>query len=268
MAESYNVDLDSLYPHVWGAAPEEFRTRAVKRYERCLKARDKVKTDVISREAWLACELIKLGWREQHPAFRAGWNAVGDAMRDAVRYPDQKFTAARCTYMVANGFLWCRLPSGRCLAYGAPKLRDQVYAVLQNDDGTWPEDSEIVERELALRLQAIGKAKVGNAAKPAVTALGTDSTSGKYVRFALYDGLAFENVVQAVARDLLVNGMTNVSAAGYDLVLHVYDEAVAEVPIGTRSLDEYTEILKRLPGWADGLPLTAHGWSGKRYRKA
>ena len=267
MAANYNVDLDSLYEPVWDAAPDELRTRAERRYARCLKARDKVKTDVLSRQAWLACELIKHGWRGQHPAFVTGWAALGDAIRDAIRYPGKQFTACKVTYLVAHGFLWGRLPSGRCLAYGAPKLKDQVYAVLQNTDGSWPEDSEIVDRETAERLSLRGRAKVGNATTPAATALGFDATTQRYTRFALYDGLAFENAVQGVARDILVQGMTAVEAAGCPVVLHCYDEVVAEVPIGFGSLDEFEDILRRLPEWAAGLPLDAHGWAGKRYRK-
>ena len=39
-----------------------------------------------------------------------------------------------------------------------------------------------------------------------------------------------ENVVQALARDVLVNGMMAAHRKGFQLVAHVHDELVAEVP--------------------------------------
>ena len=268
MARGYNVNLHSLYAPVWGAADEETRHRAVKRYENCLKARDKVMTNVLSREAWLACEIIKIGWRRQNPAIVESWETLSDAMRNACRHPGQKFDACKVTYLVANNFLWCRLPSGRCLAYGAPKLKDQVWAKIQNDDGTWPDQAETMDRDKAEFLAVKGRAKIEGQTKPAVTALGVNSTTQKYERFALYGGLAAENNTQAVARDVFVHGMLNAEAAGYATVAHTYDEVLAEVPHSFGSLEEFERLLIDLPTWAQGLPLTAHGWRGKRYRKA
>jgi DNA polymerase len=267
MAKNYNVNLHALFEPVWAAAPEDVRSRAEKRYARCLTARDKVMTHVLSREAWLACEIIKIRWRAEHGRFTAGWDELGEAMRNAVRHPGQKFDACKVTYMTANGFLWCRLPSGRCLAYGSPKLKDQVWAKVLGDDGLWPEQAETMGREEAEKLAARGKAKIEGATSPAVTALAVNSTTQKYERFGLYSGLGFENVVQAVARDILVHGMLNTEKANLNIVMHCYDEIVVEVPKGSVSEDDLSNILCDLPDWALGLPLTAHGFRSKRYKK-
>ena len=53
MARNYNVKLDPLYAPVWAAASEERREKAVRRYEGQLK-RGASKTDVLSRNAWVA----------------------------------------------------------------------------------------------------------------------------------------------------------------------------------------------------------------------
>jgi hypothetical protein len=77
-----------------------------------------------------------------------------------------------------------------------------------------------------------------------------------------------ENITQAVARDLLAEGLINAEAARYPVVLHVHDEILAEVP----DADDYTVDgliveMTKLPGWAEGLPLAAAGFEAYRYRK-
>jgi hypothetical protein len=74
--------------------------------------------------------------------------------------------------------------------------------------------------------------------------------------------------VQAVAHDILRHAILNLRAAGYPCVLHVYDEILTEVPIGTGSLEQFEAIMRRVPPWAEGWPVVAAGgWRGRRYRK-
>jgi DNA polymerase len=76
------------------------------------------------------------------------------------------------------------------------------------------------------------------------------------------------NCVQAVARDYQRDAQLRLNAAGYPIVLHVYDENVAEVIDGWGSLEEFESIMKQNPSWAQGWPINASGgWSGTRYRK-
>lgn len=265
MAKGYGVKLDPLYGPVWESASEERRAKAVKRYEACLK-RGKSNTTELSREAWIACELIKVGWRAANPAIAQSWSDLEDAIREAIRTPGTQHTAARCTYLLAKGFLWCRLPSGRCLAYGAPKLKDQVWAKIKLEDGDWS-DAEVMDREQAETLERRGEVKIEGRTSPKATALGVNATTKKWERFALYGGLAAENNTQAAARDLLVNGMWKAENAGYPVISTVYDEIITEVPRGFGSVEEFERLICELPEWAAGLPLSASGWRGKRYRK-
>ena len=86
-------------------------------------------------------------------------------------------------------------------------------------------------------------------------------------RHDLYGGLLTANATQAVARDILAEAMLRVDAAGYAIVLHVHDEIVVEVPEGKDKLAELLAIMSKPPTWAEGLPIEAEGWTGRRYQK-
>lgn len=264
MARGYGLKIEPVFAPVWEAADEERRERAVKRYEKEVK-RKSLLTQTLSREAWLAAELVKLGWRATHPAIVQTWEDLEDAIRSAVENPGQQFEAGKTKFLVARNFLWALVPAGGCLAYGNPRIRSQVWAK-RLIDGEWT-DSEIMSKAEAEALALKGEAKIERAARAAVTAMGVDAVTKQWTRFALYGGLSFENLTQRTARDLFVEGMRNAEAAGYPVVHHVYDELVTEVPIGWGDVDEFCELICRLPAWASGMPLAADGWRGPRYKK-
>jgi len=90
-------------------------------------------------------------------------------------------------------------------------------------------------------------------------------------RFVVRAGKGFEpflvhNCVQAIARDVLVEGMKRVEAIDYDIVLTVYDEIVAETA-EYNCVEEMIDLLTTVPHWAPGLPLAANGFETDRYRK-
>jgi DNA polymerase len=265
MARGYGVDLDALYAPVWEVADDERKAKAVKRYENALK-RKQSRADLLSREAWIACEIIKNGWRAQNSAIAKSWRDAEHAVREAVQNPGTVTEAARCKFIVRLGFLWTQLPSGRCLAYGGPKLKDQVWAEVRCDDGSWS-DAEVMDREEAEAKELKGVVRIQGETSAKVTFLGVDSTTKKWRRQALYGGLIMQNNTQATARDLLVNGMLKAEAAGYPVIAHVYDEMICEVPKGFGDLKAFERLICELPDWAAGMPLTAGGWRGKRYRK-
>jgi len=94
-----------------------------------------------------------------------------------------------------------------------------------------------------------------------------------WIRMPLYAGIMLENACQAVANRILRHGQHRLEAAGYPLVLHVYDENVGEVPIGYGSIEEFEREMSVMPEWArdEGgrpWPIVARGgWRGPRFRK-
>ena len=92
---------------------------------------------------------------------------------------------------------------------------------------------------------------------------------GRWIRRSAYGGLLTENVGQATARDLMVNGMFNAENAGHPIVLTVHDEIVNDVPEPMASPVALEEFMCDIPQWAKSMqiPIQAETWTGSRYRK-
>ena len=90
----------------------------------------------------------------------------------------------------------------------------------------------------------------------------------------LHGGIITENIVQAVARDILVQALRALEEAGWPVVTHIHDEVVCEIPTDKRDLSEdalvaeVSEIMCRPPSWADDdLVIKAAGYTCQRYHK-
>lgn len=169
-------------------------------------------------------------WRAKSPRIVSMWYALEEAAVKAVRTGKPQATHG-ITFYTRGGFLFCRLPSGRDLAYPKPRLfegkfgNDQI-AFKTYSQGRWREDDT-------------------------------------------YGGKLAENITQAVARDLLVHAMENLEAAGYKIVLHVHDEVVIEAPDTDpdATMSEIDRIMGTGPSWSEGLPLGADGYTCEFYLK-
>ncbi|MCK5604905.1 hypothetical protein KAR91_23650 [Candidatus Pacearchaeota archaeon] len=176
-------------------------------------------------------------WREGRPATVRLWGQYELAAITAVKRPGEVFRAGHIPidFGVAKGFLFVRLPSGRKLAYYKPEIRVKRTP--------WGKPAEVV------------------------TFLGVDSKTKQWVRQSTYGGRWAENITQAGSRDIIAPALVRLEQNSYPVVLHVHDEAVAEMNPAVGSLDELIQIMEVLPSWAEGLPIKAEGWEGIRYRK-
>jgi DNA polymerase len=174
-------------------------------------------------------------YRAIHPMVVRLWYALENAALDAVDMPGKVVEERGCKFVVRGAYLWLVLPSGRPLAYAHPKIKTVLTP--------WNEQKE------------------------QVTAEGVDSLTKRWRRRHYYGGLWTENVVQALARDLLAGAMRRIDADGHRVVLTVHDEVVADDPAGFSSLQSFLNLMTVVPEWARGCPINAEGWEGERYRK-
>ena len=168
-------------------------------------------------------------WRNANPAITAFWWSVDEAAVSAVR--DRKQTkVGRITFEYTSGMLFVTLPSGRKLSYVKPRMEVNKFG-----------------RE-GLTYEGVGESK-------------------KWIRLETYGPKLVENIVQATSRDILAEAMLRLEQSGFDIVCHVHDEVVLEVPEGVSSVEEINGYLATNPAWAAGLPLNAAGFESLFYKK-
>ena len=93
-------------------------------------------------------------------------------------------------------------------------------------------------------------------------------TAKKWQKLETYGGKLVENIVQAIARDLLTHALHMLDDAGHKIVMHVHDEAVVEEPLASSATVESScRLMATPPAWADGLPLGADGYECAFYKK-
>jgi DNA polymerase len=101
-----------------------------------------------------------------------------------------------------------------------------------------------------------------------VSFLGINPYTKQWQRIGTYSGKLMENVVQGGSADILMDGLLGADAAGYEPELTIHDEILTEPEDDPRFTDAgLSEIMVSNSLWADGLPLTAKGFTSKRYRK-
>lgn len=102
----------------------------------------------------------------------------------------------------------------------------------------------------------------------AITYMGVDQFTRKWTRISTHGGKLFENLCQAVARDVMAANMPRIEEAGYEIVLTVHDEIIAEAPdLPEFNADHLASLLATNPDWAPDMPLAAAGFETYRYRK-
>lgn len=77
-----------------------------------------------------------------------------------------------------------------------------------------------------------------------------------------------ENVVQAIARDILCEGMLAIDVAGLEVVGHVHDSIIVLTDEDKADETKATveKLITAIPSWAAGLPLNCETHTGKRYK--
>ena len=165
-------------------------------------------------------------WRESNPNIVNLWWSVDMAVKDAVKGRTTTKTHG-IQFSCKSGLLRITLPSKRQLTYIKPRIEMNKFG------------------------------------GESVTYEGVGATK-KWERIESYGPKFVENIVQAIARDILVYALKNLSQ--YNIVAHVHDEVIIEAPRDTK-LDNIITVMSEVPNWASGLILNADGYVCDFYKK-
>ena len=166
-------------------------------------------------------------WREANPNIVSLWWDIDSVVKRVVKTrTKEKYKNLVISY--EKGILFIELPSKRRLAYPKAKI------------GTNRFGGESIVYEGIV---------VGN----------------KWDKIESYGGKFVENIVQAIARDILAEAMMRLEKKGFNIVMHIHDEVVIESD--SSSIEEINEIMSIVPIWAPGLFLDADGFESEFYKK-
>jgi DNA polymerase len=183
----------------------------------------------LEQTTFQVCDSIKRLWRHTNPRIAGTWPKLEDAARDAIANEGQDFFVNMICFRRAGNWLKVRLPSGRYLSYPAPRV---------DESG-------------------------------AISYMGLNRYSRKWQRIKTYGGMIFENLCQAIARDVLFYHMPAIMEAGYRVAMRVHDEYITYAPDRREFSPAALSKLMCVPHpWAPDLPLAAAGFEGYRYKKA
>jgi DNA polymerase bacteriophage-type len=182
-----------------------------------------------------AQKIIDTYRKEWAPAVPKLWYGLESAATKCV-WEGTPQEAYGCTYRMEDGWLTVQMPSGRKLWYRDPEkcLRKM------------PWDEFDIRRGFNYK---------------------TQNAKGQWVTVNPYGGLLTENVVQALARDIMVYAMHGCERENLPVILTVHDEIICEAERPDALM--LKQLMEDRPPWAVemGLPIEAECWVGQRYRK-
>jgi len=254
MATAYQMDLEPLAAIVLPTATAEQIAKANTMWERAFLTGEDFE---LERDVYMACDVLKQSYRTTNFSINKMRYDLNTAILAAVADKNGTvYNVARCQVWCNASFLVIQLPSGRRLLYASPQLKEEL---IEDPTG--------------------GKAWQSRYVTYATV------RGRSWLRERAWSGLFVENIVQAVANDVLRAAMLRVhddtlkvpEIAAYletlepfartALCLHVHDEIGLDVPKGVYSEARFLSILKIKEPWMVGLPIAADLWTNPKYGK-
>ena len=168
-------------------------------------------------------------WRNANPHITYLWYEVDKIIKKVI-INKVSMKLYNLQFIYENNMLFILLPSKRKLCYRNPKIATNKFN------------------------------------KSSIVYEGVNSNK-KWAQIESYGAKFVENIVQAIARDLLCEAIKNLHNKNFRVVLHVHDEVVVEIEKNKSSVEEICNLMTISPSWAKDLSLKAEGYKCEFYRK-
>lgn len=179
-------------------------------------------------------EIVKL-WRDSNPRIVRMWAVIEKAAITAIKTGESVTVYRNIVIGKRWGMLTITLPSGRTICYPRAEVETEY------NDG-WRGDHDIIEYE------------------------GLNQTTKKWGKVRTYGGKLTENIVQAVARDILGIVILRAKAANLNIVFHIHDEIIVEAT-PDQTLADVEALFSKPIDWCRDLPLKGAGYTTPYYLK-
>ena len=179
-------------------------------------------------------EIVKL-WRDSNPRIVRMWAVIEKAAITAIKTGESVTVYRNIVIGKRWGMLTITLPSGRTICYPRAEVETEY------NDG-WRGDHDIIEYE------------------------GLNQTTKKWGKVRTYGGKLTENIVQAVARDILGIVILRAKAEGLNIVFHIHDEIIVEAT-PNQTLADVEALFSKPIDWCRDLPLKGAGYTTPYYLK-
>ncbi len=167
------------------------------------------------------------------------WKLLEAAVRNAI-HGKPSWVNGLVYFEMRRPYLVITLPSGRPMYYFQPKMVERVF-----------------------------QGRTGPYTRTVFSYMGKSQLTGQWTRVFSSGGKIIENIVQAIARDVLCVGLLRARDEGFPIVGSVHDEIITLLKKGANRLNLalLRECMMDPIEWARGLPLGAAGYSSTLYRK-
>jgi len=175
-------------------------------------------------------------YRRDHPEVVRAWGGIESAMRKTIE-TGQPHKFGHVTFLKRGPHVLCRLPSGAEITYWKARMVPGGYW----DDGALKE--------------------------PKIAYDGVHQDTHQWTEIVTWGGKLIENIVQSIARDVLIYGLLRALRAGIPVFLHVHDEIVARTRGHAEEVMKLLEECMSPPPWITTCPVQAHPFRCPAYRK-
>ena len=179
-------------------------------------------------------EIVNL-WRKTNPKIVKMWAAIEKAAITAIKTGKTVPVHRGIEIGRRWGMLTITLPSGRTICYPRATVGTEY-------GDSWRGDHDIIEYE------------------------GLNQITKKWDIVRTYGGKLTENIVQAIARDILGIVILRAKANGLNIVFHIHDEIIVEAT-PDQTLADVEALFSQPIDWCKDLPLKGAGYTTPYYLK-
>ena len=172
-------------------------------------------------------------WRKSNKNIVRLWDTVEKAVLAAISTGEEKEINRGIKIKVQEKILSIVLPSGRPICYPYPCTREELCKQGVDD---------------------------------IISYCSTNQVTKKWELTDTYGGKLTENIVQAIARDILGVILLRASERSLDVVFHIHDEIIVEAKPG-QTLQSVEALFSEPIAWCQDLPLKGAGYSTPYYLK-